>query len=222
YQDRGQLKKLYGEDFTNIEANCIHQILLQGAHIDTCEFYAKALGEVSIEKRSESGSDGEKKNVSKSIERVRLMDVNDVRDMRLNGERKEKMALSVGGETPPFPFIPVSYWDDPIIRKLLGLELKVAKNGPFWTWQDMWTPRIDPDDKYIHRRKRNRRNPENDPVSHRLDDPYGQYVDYLIGRPKERVVRDGREVVEVLYDELEVPSLDLGVILGQTKAAQPG
>lgn len=222
YQDRGQLKKLYGEDFTNIEANCVHQVLLQGAHIETCKFYAEAIGQVSIEKRSESGTDGDgKKNISKSIERVSRVDTNDIRDGRLNGQTKEKLAFSVGGETPAFPFIPVPYWEDPLIRKLLDLELTVVKEGPFWNWTDYWQPRIDPDDKYIHRRKRNRRDPENDPVSHRLDDAFGQYVEYLIGRPKERVVRDGREVVEVVYDELEVPNLDLAAILGQKGGAQP-
>lgn len=240
YQDRGQLKTLYKEDVTNVEANLVNQAMLPGAHPETCEHYIKSIGEVLIPKKSESSVEGEsKKNVSVSFERVRRLEPSDLHDGRLNGEIKKKIAFSVGHLTPAFPIMPVPFWEDPFLRKVLAMQRRVAKNNPkwkFWSWKDEWVTVVDENAKYIVRRKRDRHNPEKDPVRLRLEDPYGQYVEYLIGKPKERVRKrrdtgvrlnpndpiydeNGKplpivEMVEPVFDELVVPRLDLAAVTG--------
>jgi hypothetical protein len=218
YQDRSQLKTVYRDDAPNVEGNCVHGVLLGGAHIETCELYEKGFAEVPVVTRSISGGQGDKKSISESVQEKRLMNKADIHDMRINGEKKDGAALSIGSSAPYFPIIPVAFWDDPIIRKLLNMKRKVIKNGPFfWNWMDRWDVPIDNTQRYVHRRKRTRE--PNDPVSARIADPFGQYLDYLIGKPKERVVRGDekgveRTVTELIYDELVVPDLVLDHVLG--------
>lgn len=219
YQDRGQLKKLYGEGMMEIEANCVHKVMLDGSHEDTAEFYSKAIGEVPIVKRSESGASGEKKSISTSVEKVQLMSPNDMGHMKINGKAIPNLALSIGRETEAFPFYPVPYYDDPDLRKLLRMKRTLKKKGPFWNWTERWEPSYSADDKFIHRR------PYPRGTTFRDLDPYEQYLDFLIGRPREKVVRDGREVIETIYPELLPPVLELaevGAAVEAKGAQKPG
>ena len=212
YQDRGQIENLYGPEYKSLEANCVHKVLLQGSHEDTAEYYAKAIGEATIKKRSESQSGSQDKNVSYSIERVPRMSLNDVKNMVLNGERKEDMALSVGAETEAFPLLPIPFYEDPALRKLLGMKKTLNKSGPFWEWTERWELDLK-DEKFVDRKtKKPRSFKGKDPVAERLADAFSPYLDFLLGKPTETIVRDGKEVREYVYDELEVPYIDYAAI----------
>lgn len=200
YQDRGQLRKLYGDgELTNIETNCVHKVLLQGSHEDVAKHYADAIGDVPILKRSESGSSGEK-SVSVSVERVPLMTLRDVKDMALNGEARKDMALSVGSQVPAFPLLPIPYFEDPMLRKLLGMKRAINKKGMPWQWKERWSMKHDQNSKFINRRPRDHY------------DPYEQIVNFLIGRPTEAIEVDGKIKREKVYYELMEPILDLDAI----------
>lgn len=212
YQERGQLRKLYGDDLSTMEGNMVHKILLQGAHEDTAEFYAeKAIGHAQVEVESKSGVRGEKQSISRSIEEKPLMTTTDVRDMRLNGDRKPQLALSVGSDVPPFPLRPIPFYEDPTLRKMLGLERELIKTGPsgqetwkWWHWNEYWNPQTE-SDPYLSRRKMKspaqREEDVDDPVHRRAQDEYTQLLDYLLNRRN-------------VFDELQVPQLklpDIGV-----------
>jgi hypothetical protein len=207
FQERGQLKQLYGENATTMEANSVHKVLLGGSHPDTAEFYSKAMGNVMVETQSKSGVAGEKKNVSTQSQSMPLMEANDIINMKLNGDVMPGMALSVGSDVPAFPLRPVPFYEDPTMRKLLGLERELSKKGfsgqdtwKFWEWGERWNQSAE-SPPYLARRKsltpaeRDAGMP--DPVWDRQQDPYTQFLDYLLG--------DARGV----YDELVAPVLNL-------------
>jgi hypothetical protein len=201
FQERGQLRQLYSEDANTMESNTVHKVLLQGAHEETAEFYAtKAIGEVQITKRSQSGAPGEKKSVSESIENVPLMTTTDVKSMRLNGRPRPNLALSVGADVPAFPLRPIPFYEDPVQRRLLGLRKRVVRKGSdgqptwrFWEWSERWEP-PEGGAPYLRRASSSQEEP----------DLLEQYVTYLAGR------RKGAE-----YPALTVPRLvlsEVGVI----------
>lgn len=220
YQERSQMRVLYGDDVTTMEGNTVHKVLLQGAQEETAEFFAqKSIGEVPIVKRTKSGAAGEKKSISESVETVPLMTANDVRFGRLNGKPMPNLALSVGSDVPAFPLRPVPYYEDPTLRRLLGLKRtlkRVGKDGKptkrFWEWEERWD-QTDTSPPYLQRTPRKtpaeRAGGVPDPVTDRLQDPYTQYLDYLLG--------DYRG-----YDELVEPKLnlmDIGVIENAPRSA---
>lgn len=210
YQDRGQLRKLYGDgELTNIEGNLVHKVLLQGSHEDAAKFYSDAIGDATILKRSESGT-GEHKSISTSVERVPLMTQRDVKDMVLNGEPRDEMALSVGAEVPAFPLLPIPFYEDPMLRKLLGMKRKVYKKGAPWKWRERWSLNYDKSSKFIHRRPREHY------------DVYEQVLNFLIGRPQEEVEVDGKIRIEKIYYELMEPIIDLDAIGAKAKKVGSG
>lgn len=212
YQERSQLRMLYGDDVTTMEGNTVHKVLLQGAQEETAEYYAqKTIGEAPIVKRTKSGPKGEKQSISESVESVSLMSTNDVKFGRLNGRPMPNIALSVGSDVPAFPIRPIAYYEDPTLRKLLGLKRTLKKTGydgkptwKFWQWEERWE-QPDESPPYLRRKRRlsasERAAGKPDPVYERLQDPFTQYLDYLLG--------DYRN-----YDELVAPRLvleDIGV-----------
>ena len=222
YQERSQLRMLYGDDVTTMEGNTVHKVLLQGAQEETAEFYAqKTIGEVRIIKRSKSGAVGEKKSISESVETVPLMTTNDVKFGRLNGKPMPNLAFSVGSDVPAFPLRPVPYYEDPTLRKLLGLKRTLKKVGydgkptwKFWEWEERWD-QVDESPPYLKRIPRKsaaeRAAGVPDPVLARQEDPYTQYLDYLLG--------DYRD-----FDELIEPKLvlaDIGVTENAPRSVLP-
>jgi type IV secretory pathway TraG/TraD family ATPase VirD4 len=211
YQERGQLKQLYGENATTMEGNMVHAMLFSGAHPETAEFFAqKKIGEANIRKESKSGVKGEKENISESIESVPLMTTAEVIQMKLNGAVQQAMALSVGADLPSFPFRLVPFYEDPELRRLLKLKRSVSRKGyegqatwKFWEWGERWEPTED-GPRYLTRQIRKtpaeRAAGVPDPVHQRLSDPFTQYLDYLVGR-------QGGDL-----DELEIPRLVLSDI----------
>src|SRR5690606_17146972 len=92
-----------------------------------------------------SGAAGEKKSVSESTESVPLMTTNDVKFGRLNGRPMPNLALSVGSDVPAFPIRPIPFYEDPTLRRLLGLRRDVKRVGhdgkptwKFWQWPERW------------------------------------------------------------------------------------
>lgn len=212
YQERAQMSMLYGDDVQTMEGNTVHKVLLQGAQEETAEFYAtKTIGEVQVTKRNKSGVAGEKKNISESTETMPLMTTQDVRFGRLNGKPMPNLAFSVGSDVPAFPLRPIPFYEDPTMRKMLGLERNLQKEGydgrptwKFWKWSERWD-QSEESPPYLQRTKRRtpaeRAAGEPDPVHERRQDDYTQYLDYLLGDYKG-------------FDELVEPVLvleDIGV-----------
>jgi type IV secretory pathway TraG/TraD family ATPase VirD4 len=219
YQERGQLRAGWGENSQTMESNMVHAVLFSGSHPETAEFFAqKKIGETNIRKESKSGVKGEKQSISESIESVPLMSTSEVIQMKLNGKVMDGMALSVGADLPSFPFRLVPYYEDPELRKLLKLKKDVRRVGyegtptwKFWQWGERWEQTVD-GPRYLTRARQKtpaeRAAGLKDPVHERLNDPFTQYVDYMIGRPAGEL--DEMVVPRLILEEIGVVENDPG------------
>lgn len=213
YQDRGQLRQIYGDNVTTVESNTIHRAVLQGIHEEAAEFYAnKTMGKATIRKESYSRTQGEsKKNISVQEEKVDLMSPNDLIYMKINGESRPDMAINMTKDFDPFPMRPLPFYEDPICRKLLGMERKLnkvdrtgASSWKFWEWQESWDFSKKPAKPLLVRRvpvaDSARAKGEPDQCWERQQDPFTEYLDYVAADRK------------TAWDVLTLPDLDFAAI----------
>lgn len=213
YQDRGQLKQIYGDNVTTVESNTIHRVVLQGIHEEAAEFYAsKTMGKATIRKKNYSGTEGEsKRSYNIQDERVDLMSPNDLIYMKLNGQSRPDMAINMTKDFDPFPMRPLPFYEDPVVRKLLGMERTLKKvdqagrkTWKFWLWQEAWDfPSKSPKPLLVRRRplsEAERAAGQEDLCWERQQDLYTEYLDYVA--PERRTG----------WDELSLPDLDFATI----------
>jgi hypothetical protein len=207
FQELGQMRQLYGENATTMEANTVHRVLLAGSHFDTAKRYSEQFGNVTIKVKQGKGE-----AQTESSQSVPLMDPSDLMYMKLNGEEVPGMAMSCGSDTPPFPIRPVAFYEDPVMQKMLKMYKTVKKSSSsgkeipvwqFWNWEIQWAQE-EVRTPYLSRRMPGTvMDGDTDVILSRRDNPYTQYLDYLLG--------DSRGI----YDELIPPILvlrDIGVV----------
>lgn len=213
YQDRGQLKQLYGENVSTVESNTIHAAVLSGCHPEAAEFYvSKMLGKANIRKENISKTEGEsKKNISIQDESKDLMGSNDFIYMKLNGTARPDMAMNMSKDVEPYPMKPLPFYEDPVCHKLLNMERTLVRTDDsgrptwkFWMWKEQYDfARTKPRPLLVRRYplpEADRRAGKEDLVWDRLQDPYTQYLDFVVPE-----LRTG-------WDELYVPDLDFASI----------
>jgi hypothetical protein len=132
-----------------------------------------------------------------------------------------QLCLSVGADVPAFPMRKVGYYEDPDIRRILGMKRRLVredsggkKTWRFWEWREEWSTVMD-ETPFVVRAKalpaaervaRQKRDPSfRDQTYLRRVDPYTDILDVFLDEQAQH------------SDELFVPRVDLS-LLGVEKA----
>ncbi|MBW7932061.1 MAG: type IV secretory system conjugative DNA transfer family protein [Gemmatimonadaceae bacterium] len=193
YQSDNQLKHAYGEDYGTVLDNYVGQATLYSSAGETAKRTADRVGEATILKRQRStsyqgmvsvGSNGG--SMSTSAERVPRMTQADVTEMRVNGQSLgETAAISTSKDRPPFIFLQIPWWEDPVIRRGLRATFHAASGrhrlpenrAPFFRHPlfQVENPDKAPTEEWIYARTPAG---EKIPDAH-AHDPYRDTVDFL-------------------------------------------